>query len=427
MEEGHASAASPDTQQAPGVATTTTAAAAAAVIAAALQQQHEEQQQPLPTSVIDYEDDAILDLPNVHTSACSSYNSSRGLPPPALHGMEPCENDDNVDDDSPVCGTSTGHHHHHHPLTHCQDIPSPPYSSSFPGSLSLPSTSQNASSPLLDTSCMNQCPQQQFLAGAASTDLSVSDDQLLGTCMGPASGTLSGFQGSGVYSPVPLYGETSGLSCSALKLPAYDSKSNLSETASALLAICRICHQPGDEYDILISPCRCAGTLQFIHNTCLMKWLEITSKKSRKPPKCELCHYQYHRHKKFKFDHWRFPKVSRQDKVLHSIFIVNLLIMIGCAIATVMCFLSDKGQITKFPRNKATLTTEEIITLSCGVLFFVSFFIAMSVQIKARRTLYQLFVKFIMQNMEWEIDEYDKSKDSLYADKQDLLKKPMFV
>ena len=101
--------------------------------------------------------------------------------------------------------------------------------------------------------------------------------------------------------------------------------------------------------------------------------------------------------------------------------------MIGCAIATVMSFLADKGRINKFPRNKATLTTEEIITLSCGVLFFVSFFIAMSVQIKARRTLYQLFVKFIMQNMEWEIDEYDKSKDALYNTGKEPFKTPMYV
>ncbi len=188
--------------------------------------------------------------------------------------------------------------------------------------------------------------------------------------------------------------------------------------------------------------------------------------------------------------------MSRQDKVLHAVFVVNLIIMISCAVATVMCFLSDKGQITKFPRNKVSvitikvssrptswcrvrrrrvnstlrhvprrvtfhvvsrsmsflrstsrhilrvpacsfgthsvrvivpagrpqqrvatlrgcscfrqevdLTTEEIITLSCGVLFFVSFFIAMSVQIKAKHTVYQLCVKFVMHNMEWEIDE----------------------
>jgi hypothetical protein len=124
------------------------------------------------------------------------------------------------------------------------------------------------------------------------------------------------------------------------------------------------------------------------------------------------------------FNHWRFPKMSRQDKILHCIFVFNLVIMVSCAIATVMCFLSDKGQISKFPRNKATLTTEEIITLSCGVLFFVSFFIAMSVQIKARRTLYQVFVKFIMQNMEWEIDEYDKSKDQLYSHQREQYQYP---
>ena len=106
--------------------------------------------------------------------------------------------------------------------------------------------------------------------------------------------------------------------------------------------------------------------------------------------------------------------MSKQDKILHTVFIVNLVIMIACAIATVMCFLSDKEQITKLKQNKVDLTTEEIITLSCGVLFFVSFFIAMSVQIKAKHTIYQVLMKFIMQNMEWEIDEYDKAKDSLY-------------
>lgn len=196
------------------------------------------------------------------------------------------------------------------------------------------------------------------------------------------------------------------------------SKQNLSEASSMLLPICRICHMPEDEAN-LIRPCRCAGTMQFIHNSCLMKWLEIKTRKSKKPPKCELCRYQYHRHKKFKFHHWRFPRVSQQDKILHIIFLVNLVIMIACAIATVLCFLSDKGKITKFPRNKVDLTTEEIITLSCGVLFFVSFFIAMSVQIKAKHTIYQLFIKFIVQNMEWEIDEYDQSKDNI--------EKPSFV
>lgn len=55
-----------------------------------------------------------------------------------------------------------------------------------------------------------------------------------------------------------------GLVCSANTLD------NRSDTNSAMLPFCRICHAPGDEKDPLTSPCRCAGTLQFIHGTCLM-------------------------------------------------------------------------------------------------------------------------------------------------------------
>ena len=106
--------------------------------------------------------------------------------------------------------------------------------------------------------------------------------------------------------------------------------------------------------------------------------------------------------------------MSFQDKVLHCVFVVTLLLMIGCAVATVMCFLADKGQIRKLPNERVELSTEEVITLVCGIVFFVSFFVAMSVEIKAKHTVYQLFVKFIMRNVEYKIDDYDRAKDSLY-------------
>ena len=111
------------------------------------------------------------------------------------------------------------------------------------------------------------------------------------------------------------------------------------------------------------------------------------------------------------FSQWRWPRVNARDKCLHIVFLLNLVIMIGCAIATVMCFLSDRDQINKFPKNKVKLTMEEIITLTCGVMFFVAFFIAMTVEIKARHTLYKLFMRFIMHNTEWTIEQYDKKRD----------------
>ena len=122
----------------------------------------------------------------------------------------------------------------------------------------------------------------------------------------------------------------------------------------------------------------------------------------------------------FQFRHIRFPRVSLRDKILHFIFILNLFIMISCAVATILCFLTDQKKVNRdaeVQRSKVDLAPDEIITLTCGVVFFVSFFIAMTVQIKAKHTVYQLCVKLVMQNMEWEIEEYDRAKDTAYRKK----------
>lgn len=180
------------------------------------------------------------------------------------------------------------------------------------------------------------------------------------------------------------------------------------------IAYCRICFSGDEPNDVLISPCRCSGSMGYIHRSCLTRWLE-QKKGSRGSAKCELCRFVFHRHKKFKVKSCRMPPVSRRDKILHTVFVINLLIMIGCAVATILCFLADREKVSQNRRqDKSKLTREEIITLTCGVLFFVSFFVAMAVQIKAKNTIYQLFVKFIVHNMEWQIDEYDKSKDRTY-------------
>ena len=80
---------------------------------------------------------------------------------------------------------------------------------------------------------------------------------------------LDKLQDKSQYVHVPSPVANSGDSCS-LVLPSFDMKSNMSESTSAIIPICRICHMPGDESEILINPCRCAGTLQFIHQNCLM-------------------------------------------------------------------------------------------------------------------------------------------------------------
>ncbi|XP_067123817.1 uncharacterized protein [Centruroides vittatus] len=173
--------------------------------------------------------------------------------------------------------------------------------------------------------------------------------------------------------------------------------------------ICKICHTVGRDDDPLISPCRCSGTMQYIHCGCLMRWLEISCKRSRKPPSCELCQYQYHWHKKFKVRHWQFPHCSRRDITLHIMFFLSVIVMIACATITILCFKRDKG--TKIDPDRTELNDSEITTFVCGILFFLAFFVGMYVEIKARNTIYKLLVKFVYLNQQWYIDEYNKKEN----------------
>lgn len=52
--------------------------------------------------------------------------------------------------------------------------------------------------------------------------------------------------------------------------------------------ICRICHCEGDEDSPLITPCRCTGSLHFVHQACLQQWIKSSDTRC-----CELCKYEF--------------------------------------------------------------------------------------------------------------------------------------
>ena len=49
-------------------------------------------------------------------------------------------------------------------------------------------------------------------------------------------------------------------------------------------AVCRVCHCEGDDDHPLFHPCRCSGSIRFIHQDCLTSWLNFSKKTN-----CELC------------------------------------------------------------------------------------------------------------------------------------------
>ena len=221
--------------------------------------------------------------------------------------------------------------------------------------------------------------------------------------------------------------------------------SSSTSTLSLNKPFCKICHlgttKNGDK---LISPCRCSGTMQYIHCGCLLKWLEISNRTNEKPMSCELCAHEYTWHKKFNYSQLRLPQCTFGDVILHIIFLLAIGVMLFSALAPMIYKNpheptapgSSASQTTTSykvtpnndpnhlvpsssyhhqstfggqPSQSATgrLAHDEKFMLLCAASFFVSFFLAIYVQTKARDTLYGLVVKFLGMNQTYYITEYD--------------------
>ncbi|CAG8208518.1 unnamed protein product [Penicillium salamii] len=62
--------------------------------------------------------------------------------------------------------------------------------------------------------------------------------------------------------------------------PAYDER----EKGFDDLDTCRICHGEATDEEPLFYPCKCSGSIKFVHQVCLVEWLSHSQKKH-----CELC------------------------------------------------------------------------------------------------------------------------------------------
>jgi len=73
------------------------------------------------------------------------------------------------------------------------------------------------------------------------------------------------------------------------------SRSSTSSKLSDYRDICRICHCEGTNDEPLVSPCLCLGTLQYLHQSCLQRWIRSAGVKS-----CELCKFEFIMHSEIK-------------------------------------------------------------------------------------------------------------------------------
>ena len=54
---------------------------------------------------------------------------------------------------------------------------------------------------------------------------------------------------------------------------------------------CRVCHSENEVNRPLYHPCRCDGSIKFVHQDCLVEWVRVSRQSE---PKCELCGEKFH-------------------------------------------------------------------------------------------------------------------------------------
>jgi hypothetical protein len=102
--------------------------------------------------------------------------------------------------------------------------------------------------------------------------------------------------------------------------------------------VCRICFEKGSVSHKLISPCRCAGSVKFIHEDCLKTWL-AGNEEDIDNSKCELCHTEY----KMEFiikKKWT-PRRACQDGITQCIF-TPILLAVVLLLVVIIYLLASK-------------------------------------------------------------------------------------
>jgi hypothetical protein len=137
------------------------------------------------------------------------------------------------------------------------------------------------------------------------------------------------------------------------------------------MKICRICLE---EDDNVIAPCKCKGTSQYVHETCLSKW-----RRNQKRFKCEICHSQYQLKQ-----HFLFKSITRL-----GCFVIVLLYgyTILLALRFVLAFFSLAPAISRLETYQYEISNGVVQTLFrilsfCGPGILV---VAPSVQAKRNK------------------------------------------
>lgn len=152
--------------------------------------------------------------------------------------------------------------------------------------------------------------------------------------------------------------------------------------------VCRICRGPREEDQPLYHPCACSGSIQYVHQSCLVKWLEHSKKN-----KCEVCKHTFRFTPIYREDAPAvvpakvmllgiLAKVVRGTKVCSRIALGAIMWMLAVPLGTCwmgrMAFVGNLGDARKMMEGRASLnlaiadTVHGILMCTAIVITFLS-------------------------------------------------------
>uniref|UniRef100_A0A3Q1FGE5 RING-type E3 ubiquitin transferase n=1 Tax=Acanthochromis polyacanthus TaxID=80966 RepID=A0A3Q1FGE5_9TELE len=111
--------------------------------------------------------------------------------------------------------------------------------------------------------------------------------------------------------------------------------------------ICRICHCEGDDECPLIMPCRCTGSLSFVHQACLNQWIKSSDTRC-----CELCKFDFIMETKLKpLRKWEKLQMSKSERRKIFCSVLFHLIAIMCMLWSVYILVKRTAEEIRLGKN----------------------------------------------------------------------------
>ncbi|VDN99509.1 unnamed protein product [Rodentolepis nana] len=150
--------------------------------------------------------------------------------------------------------------------------------------------------------------------------------------------------------------------------------SSIVSASSLGYPFCRICHDTSadETHGRLIAPCLCDGSLKYVHEKCIQRWVDISNSK-----RCELCHFEYEISSYTKpINEWRCCPFTIGDlRKMFCFTMIYLMIQasVGWALYALITNISEPGVST--PRYALHFWLKVIVILigiSCvGVFAYI--------------------------------------------------------